>query len=88
MRKEAEDADEEAMKNMVWGKGLVQMEEKAALAKRCLLPLARPLASLRESSSWVNTFVVRPVTETVHYAGWKPKKPNRLLGPSTTKISM
>ena len=34
-RKKADDADEEAMKNMVWGKGLVQMEEKVALAKRC-----------------------------------------------------
>ena len=33
-RRNADQADEEAMKNMVWGKGLVQQEEQLALKKR------------------------------------------------------
>ena len=43
-RKAADDQDEEAMKNMVWGKGLVQMEEKVALAKRIEAEKSKPFA--------------------------------------------
>ena len=63
-KKASDDADEEAMKNMVWGKGLVQMEEKAALKQRVedekLKPFARTIDDkdlnddLRARDRWVS----------------------------------